>query len=140
MQEVYLNFLHRTLPKFIQLNLLLQRSDPIIHLMYDALFDTLVNLLSRFMSPMIVTQYKNSEISDDQVGFLAKTQLKKLLEDGDITKRQYFLMLVSSFIKLAIYMPWETFQWKIIYLNMQEFLIFLIKSAHFRVSNFSLKN
>ena len=57
--------------------------------MYDALFDTLVNLLSRFMSPLIVTQYKNSEISDDQVGFLAKTQLKKLLEDGDITKRQY---------------------------------------------------
>ena len=49
MQEVYLNFLHRTLPKFIQLNLLLQRSDPIIHLMYDALFDTLVNLLSRFI-------------------------------------------------------------------------------------------
>ena len=96
MQEVYLNFLHGALPKLTQLNLLLQQSDPIIQMMYGALFDTLVILLSRFMSPQIVTQYKNSEISDDEVnilvndkgnhlsrnhlfvGFLGKTQMKKL--------------------------------------------------------------
>ena len=52
-----------------------------------------------------VTQYKNSEISYDEVrilindkenhlsrnhsfvGFLAKTKVKKLLDDGDISKR-----------------------------------------------------
>ena len=54
MQKVYLNYLHGALPKFITLNLLLQQSDLIIHFMYDALFDTLVILLSRFMSPQIV--------------------------------------------------------------------------------------
>ena len=75
--------------------------------MYDALFDTLVSLLSQFMSQQIVTQYKNSEISDDEirilvndeenhlsrnhlyVGFIVKTQVKKLLDDGDITKIRY---------------------------------------------------
>ena len=44
-----------TVPKLIQLNLLLQQSDLIIHLMYDTLFDTLIILLSQFMSPQIVT-------------------------------------------------------------------------------------
>ena len=96
MQEVYLNFLHGALP-----------NDLIIYLMYDALFDTLVSLLSQFMSQQIVTQYKNSEISDDEirilvndeenhlsrnhlyVGFIVKTQVKKLLDDGDITKIRY---------------------------------------------------
>ena len=42
----------------INLNLLLHRSDPIIHLMYDALFHMSVTLLSRFISPDIITQYK----------------------------------------------------------------------------------
>ena len=54
MQEVYLCFLHGALPLLINLNLLLQRSDPIIHLLYDALFDTTTILLSQFMSPQIV--------------------------------------------------------------------------------------
>ena len=78
MQEVYLNLLHGALLKLTQLNLLLQRSDPIIHLMYDALFDTLVILLSRFMSPQIVPQYKNSEISDDEVRILVNDKEKHL--------------------------------------------------------------
>ena len=74
--------------------------------MYDTLFDTLMILLSQFMSPQIVTWYKNSEISNDEVrilindeennltrnrllvGFLAKTQVKKLQDDRDIAKRQ----------------------------------------------------
>ena len=75
--------------------------------MYDALFDTSVILLSRFMSPHIITQYKNSELNDEEirflvedeenhlsrehlfVGFLAKTQVKILLDNGDITEKQY---------------------------------------------------
>ena len=84
--------------------------------MYDALFDTVVILLNRFMSPQIVTQYKNSEISDDEiiilvndeenhlprnhlfVALLVKTHVKKLLDDGDITKRQYDMLFNDSLI------------------------------------------
>ena len=105
--EIYLNFLHRALPRLINLNLLLQRSDPIIHLMYDALFDTSVTLLSRFISPDIVTQYKNHKLSNEDiriivedpdyylptntlfVGFLARTQANKLLHDGTISENEY---------------------------------------------------
>ena len=107
MQEIYLNFLHGALPRLTSLNLLLQRSDPIIHLMYDALFDTSVTLLSRFISPDIVTQYKNHKLSNENiriivedpdyylpkntffVGFLARTQANKLLYDGTIPENEY---------------------------------------------------
>ena len=107
MQEIYLNFLHGGLPRLINLNLLRQRSDPIIHFMYDALFDTSVTLLSRFVSPDIVTQYKNYKLSNEDiriivedpdyylptntlfVGFLARTQANKLLHDGTISENEY---------------------------------------------------
>ena len=106
MQEIYLNFLHGALPTLINLNLLLQRSDPIIDLMYDAVFDTSVTLLSRFISPDIVTQYKNHKLSNEDiriivedpdyylptntlfVGFLARTLANKLLHDGTISENE----------------------------------------------------
>ena len=107
MQETYSNFLHGALPRLINLNLLLQRCDPIIHLMYDALFDTSVTLLSRFISPDIVTQYKNHKLSNEDVriivedpdcylptnalfvGFLARTQTNKLLHEEMISENEY---------------------------------------------------
>ena len=107
MQEIYLNFLHGALRRLINLNLLLQRSGPIIHFMYDALFDTSVTLLSRFISPDKVTQYKNHKFSNEDiriivedpdyylptntlfVGFLARTQANKLLHDGTISENEY---------------------------------------------------
>ena len=107
MQEIYLNFLHGALPRLINLNLLLQQSDPIIHHMYDALFDTSGTLLSRFTSPDIVTQYKNHKLSNEDIritvkdpdyylatntlfiGFLARTQANKLLYDGTIPENEY---------------------------------------------------
>ena len=106
-QEIYLNFIHGALPRLINLNLLLQPSDPHIHFMYDALFDTSVTLLSRFISPDIVTQYKNHKLSNEDiriivedpdyclptntlfVGFLARTQADKLLHDGTISENEY---------------------------------------------------
>ena len=75
--------------------------------MYDALFDTSVTLLSRFISPHIVTQYKNYKLSNEDiriivedpdyylptntlfVGFLARRQTNKLLHDGTISENQY---------------------------------------------------
>ena len=105
--------------------------------MYDALFDTLVILLNRFMSPQIVTQYKNSEISDDEikilvndeenrlsrnhlfVGFFVKTQVKKLLDDGDIKKRQYDMLFNACLIfhKTDFLYALENFPVNNVYLN-----------------------
>ena len=45
----------------INLNLLLQRSDPIIHIIYDKVFSTTCVLLSRFETPDIVKRYKQGE-------------------------------------------------------------------------------
>ena len=111
MVEAYLTFLHSTLPLLINLNLLLQRRDPIIHLMYNALFDTSVVLLSRFMSPEIVSQYKNNMLDKEAikaptedllnylttdklfVGFLARSKVNEMLSDGTISdkeKRNFF--------------------------------------------------
>ena len=107
MLEIYSNFLHGALPRLINVNLLLQRSDPIIHLMYDALFDTSVTLLSLFISPDTVTQYKNHKLSIEDiriivedpdyylltnmlfVGFLARTQANILLHDGTNSENEY---------------------------------------------------
>ena len=153
MQEIYLNFLHGALPRLINLNLLLQQSDPIIHHMYDALFDTSGTLLSRFTSPDIVTQYKNHKLSNEDIriivkdpdyylptntlfiGFLARTQANKLLHDGTIPENEYevFLQLVLTFTKLDFYMLLKTFLWIMNYFKMLEFLISLIKNVHLRV-------
>ena len=70
--EVYCMFLDGVLPALTNLNLLLQRSDPIVHIMYDALFSTTCTLLSRFVNADIVQCYKNGSLSN-----------KKLLEEVD---------------------------------------------------------
>ena len=110
MVEAYLTYLHSTLPLLINLNLLLQRSDPIIHLMYNAVFDVSV-LLSCFMLPEIVTQFKNmlgEEANEDPlnylttdklfVGFLPKSKVNEMLYDGTISDREEkFIRCLSLF-------------------------------------------
>ena len=104
-QEIYLNFLHGALRRLINLNLLLQRSGPITHFMYGALFDTSVTL-NRY-KPDKVPQYKNHKFSNEDiriivedpdyylptntlfVEFLARRQANKLLHDGTISENEY---------------------------------------------------
>ena len=62
-----LRFLGSALPPLIQLNLLLQRVDPLIHIMYDSLFSCTCLLLSRFAQPEIVREYKRGEISYKEI-------------------------------------------------------------------------
>ena len=99
-------FLDSALPPLIQLNLLLQRVDPLIHILYDSLFSCTRLLLSRFAQPEIVRQYKRREISYEEikvenmntanilenerlcVGFLVRGQVNALLSDGTVTERQ----------------------------------------------------
>ena len=89
-------FLQGALPTLINLNLLLQRSDPVIHIIHDQLFSTTCVLLSRFATPGIVKRYKEGEkvteitdlvqdtdnlLAPDKLflGYLARSQIKKLL-------------------------------------------------------------
>ena len=51
-------FLDGALPCLTNLNLLLQRSDPIIHILYDVVFTATSTLLSRFMKPETVGKYR----------------------------------------------------------------------------------
>ena len=106
-------FLDGTLSCLTHLNLLLQRSDPIIHILYDVLFTTTCTLLSHFIKPNIVKEYRNGNLSiaeiklavDDSnnhltcdqlfVGFLVKNKAKKLLEEGDISQNDFDKFLTA---------------------------------------------
>ena len=92
---------------FDQSQFLLQRSDPIIHIIHEILFSITCVLLSRFAVPEVVKQYKNGKktiaeikkLLDDPdniltqdklfVGFLGRLHVKKLLNEGDISQTEY---------------------------------------------------
>lgn len=104
-------FLDGALPLLIYLNLSLQRSDPIIHILDDLQQDTVTQLLSRFALPKVVIQFKSGEFSEQQmldavndvenyltqekcfVGLLARSKFEKLFQGGEIsdTQRKKFL-------------------------------------------------
>ena len=104
--EHFLSFLHASLQPLITLNLLLQRMDPLIHILHDALFSCTSLLLSRFASPQLVGQYRRGELSKENVkakvmdldkvlptskifvGFLVRGKINSLLDQGDISERQ----------------------------------------------------
>ena len=94
------------LPTLINLNLLLQRSDTIIHIIHDQLFSTTCVLLSRFVTPDIVKRSKQGEtiaeitelvqdpdklLAKDKffLSYLARSQIKKLLSEGDNSQFEY---------------------------------------------------
>ena len=61
--EVMLLFLLAALTPLINLSLLLQRSDPLIQVLYDALFTCVKQLLSRFVSPELVRKFTNGDVT-----------------------------------------------------------------------------
>ena len=94
------------MPTLINLNLLLQRSDTIIHIIHDQLFSTTCVLLSRFVTPDIVKRSKQGEtiaeitelvqdldklLAKDKffLSYLARSQIKKLLSEGDNSQFEY---------------------------------------------------
>ena len=58
MTEFYIIFLQGSLPALIHLNLFLQRSDPIIHIMYNALRRTVSVLIGRLL-PRLVKKFNS---------------------------------------------------------------------------------
>ena len=94
------------LPTLINLNLLLQRSDTLIHIIHGQLFSTTCVLLSRFVTPDIVKRSKQGEtiaeitelvqdpdklLAKDKffLSYLARSQIKKLLSEGDNSQFEY---------------------------------------------------
>ena len=94
------------MPTLINLNLLLQRSDTVIHIIHDQLFSTTCVLLSRFVTPDIVKRSKQGEtiaeitelvqdldklLAKDKffLSYLARSQIKKLLSEGDNSQFEY---------------------------------------------------
>ena len=57
MTELYVLFLQETLPALTNLNLLLQRADPVIHVMYDAFKNTVSVLLERVFKADLLKKY-----------------------------------------------------------------------------------
>ncbi|XP_078538685.1 uncharacterized protein LOC144823755 [Lissotriton helveticus] len=119
MTEIYCLFLQSSLPAFVNFNLLLQREDPVIHLLYDAIVDLLALLLSRAYVGQVVQSFmKNPEASlpdlsscDCQipdsslyVGIGVRGKLKNMLEMGIIEPQTQsnFFEAVRSFHQAAV--------------------------------------
>ena len=139
-----LRFLDSALAPLIQLNLLLQGVDPLIHILYDSLFSCTCLLLSKFAQPEIVRQYKMEEIAYEEikvevmktanilenerlfVGFLVPEQVNALLSDETVTERQ-----VQNFYAACLEFHRTTFLYALKnFLIKDEFLI------HVRFLNF----
>ena len=131
MTEACCLFLDAALLVLTSLNLMLQRADHVIHLMFEALFECATILLSRFALPTVVQEVKNGKLFKCQkdltkylddpvnhlptdklyVGYLARSNVDKLLDDGDIDKNEnsQFFMAVCVSIKEHLFMQWKTF-------------------------------
>ena len=65
--EAMLVFLHAAFLLLINLNLFLQRPDLLIHILYNALFTCVKQLLSRFTSPELVRKFANGNVTIVQI-------------------------------------------------------------------------
>ena len=68
-------FLDGSLPCLTKLNFSLQRADFIIHVLYDSLYWTAVVLMSRFMLPEYVRDFRKEKLSKQknlEMGFWRK--------------------------------------------------------------------
>ena len=59
MTEVYLFFYQAALQQFVRLNLLLQREDPIVHIISDRLHNFLKTLFGKFVSVRVIKEAEN---------------------------------------------------------------------------------
>lgn len=129
MTEVNLLFFQSVLPIFNSLNLLLQREEPCIHLVYDQCESLLNKILGRFVptsainvaSSLREVDYHNCQLSDSDifVGFVTRQKLLKLETEGDCSpssKKKFFLGVRSFYLTAAEYiinkflMPYSNMQ------------------------------
>lgn len=97
MTEVYLLFYESVLPTFTHINLLLQREDPNIYLVADAIRCFFRKLLSKFVTLQAIREQSDitnvdfrspvNHLADHAMttGMVTKQRLQKLLDEGDIS-------------------------------------------------------
>ena len=102
MTELYLMFFQSILPVFTHANRFLQREEPLIHVLHPQLTNLLKKIYSNFIKPSVIAdcirdlpslKYKEScnQVDNDHliVGFITLQKAKQLLDNGDISERQY---------------------------------------------------
>ena len=117
--ELYLLFFQSTLPAFTHANKLLQREEPLVHVLQPQLVSLLISILQKFIWPAVLVSAihngtvssidlddEDNHVSDDKlvVGFLAKQEARQLLEAGDISAKQHanFFVAARSFLVWAV--------------------------------------
>ena len=92
--QLYTLFLRYVLPKFINANLLLQKEEPVIHLMRRRLHEVATDLLVAFVKPSAITKCENiytlehqrrskqKDREDLQIGEDARSYLEKMRGNG----------------------------------------------------------
>ena len=99
--EVYLLFYQSVFPLFTRFNKLLQRDDPVIYLLYSQMATFLKRLMTRFVKPEVVVAAgedmtkinhceSSSQLEDRKIyiGIVTRSQLSKLLDEGDVSPRE----------------------------------------------------
>ena len=101
MTEVYLLFYESILPTFTHINLLLQREDPNIYLVADAIWSFFKKLLSKFVTLQVIREQDDitevnflnalNNLADHAItiGIVTKQYLQKLLSEGDISTHDH---------------------------------------------------
>ena len=116
MTEIYLMFYQSVLPVFTQLSLFLQREEPCVHLVKSQIMTFIQNLLEKFVK---ISKIKESDnladvdyLSEENqllntsifVGFLTRTTLNKLVDQGDVgpeAKVKFYDSVRAFYVKAA---------------------------------------
>ena len=115
--EVNLMFFHAVMPMFTTPNQMLQREDPCLYIIDDAINSSLNVVQAKFVKVRFLKdadgwdkedyEDPDNQLPDENiaVGFLAKQKVQKLLDEGDIApgdSRKFFLLQGLSTLQLQI--------------------------------------
>ena len=126
--ETMLMFLHTALTPLINLNLLLQRSDSLIHILYNTLFTCVKQLLSRFASPELVRKFANGDVTIVQIK-------GEIIKDENTAKESLmsFTNPSASFIAQLLFTLSATFLYRMSFCSAHSSWIFMIKNVPSKV-------
>jgi len=114
--EVYLLFLQSIMPLFTRFNQLLQREDPMIHVLYSQMRKFLKGIMCRFIKPSVIKDIRdvteidytdrNNHLDNDKVhiGLITRSKLRKLLDEGyiSVSAQNRFLQGAIAFYESAV--------------------------------------
>ena len=148
--EVMLMFIYTAPHLLINLKLILQRSNLLICILYNALFICAKQFLSRFASPEPVRMFANGHITIVQIkgevlksknildtnimfiGFLLRSKFNELLDEGNTSERDFVQNLPLTFIAQLFFTLSTIFRYRMSFCSTHNLWIFMIKNAPFR--------